>query len=97
MRHFDAGLMADQHPVRVQRALGLARGARGVDHQGRIIGDSDLRGECGRSARERLVEGERLVTRAVDRQHKVRQRVAAIGELGEALGIGNQRPGAGIP
>jgi len=43
------------------------------------------------------VEGERLVTRAVDREHKVRQRVAAVGELGETLGIGDQRLGAGIP
>jgi len=27
VRHLDAGLVADQHPVRVQRALGLAGGA----------------------------------------------------------------------
>ena len=38
MRQFGAGQMSEQHAMAVQRALGLAGGARGVDHHRRIVG-----------------------------------------------------------
>ena len=98
VRQLDAGHVAEQHAMAVQRALGIAGGARGVDHHRRIVGAGIDRRELRRRARQRFGEIESALTHAVDRQHagKLGHLGAHLVELGEPGCISQHRPGAGI-
>ena len=98
MRQLDAGQVADQHAMRVQRAFGLAGGAGGVDHHRRIVGGGIDGRELRRRPRQQFGKAAGAVAFAVDRQHavKIRHFAANAVELGEPLRVGQQRPGAGI-
>ena len=54
--HLDIGQMAEQHAMGVQRALRVARGARGVDDDGGIVGRGIDGSEVGRGGLERRPE-----------------------------------------
>ena len=98
MRHFDARQVAEQHAMRVQRALRRTGGAGGVDHHRRIVGERVFRRECVGRLLQQRVESERAVGLAVDR-HDQRQTGSAVAEpieLCQALRIGDQHLGAGI-
>ena len=90
--------MADQNAMRVQRALGLAGGAGGVDHHRRIVGGGIDRREFRRRPRQQIGKAAGAIAFAVDRQHasEFRRLAANPVELGEALRVGEQRLGAGI-
>ena len=90
--------MAGEHPVTVQRALGLARGAGGVDHHRRIVRP----GRCGlegtRPLRHQRVEAQGAGRRAV-RRHDQPQRaelVADLAQLGKPGRIGDHRRRAAV-
>jgi len=93
MRQLDPRQMAEQHAMRMQRALGLAGGAGGVDHQRRIVRRSLFRREVGRRARNEFVKAERAVAGTIDRQNEFQLRhFAADGrDLFGARGVGDQR------
>ena len=77
MRQLDAGQMAEQHAMRVQRALRLAGGAGGVDHHRRIVGgvSAGVKSDDARAsvvARSRARRRRRR--RATSTQRQLRQR-----------------------
>jgi len=85
----------------VQRALGLAGGARGVDHHRRVVGRRRDRRKIRRRARQRLVKALRAVASTIDGQNQPQvQRVALstpyLGELGEARRVGDDDLGSGV-
>ena len=92
MRQLDAGKMTEQNAMGVQRALGLAGGAGGVDHHRRIVGGGIDRREIRRGARQQIRKA------VVDRNDagELRHLSANAVELGEALRVGDERLGAGI-
>ena len=93
VRELDAGQMAEQYPVRVQRAFGRAGGARGVDDQRRIVGGRvdgcEARRCTGEERMEILAAGGGAV--AADEGGETRQAVLERQHLGHAFGIGDQR------
>ncbi len=83
------GRAADQRAVAVQHALGVSRGARGVDEVGRVV-DGGVRGRLARAhAGERLLEVEGLharVLRHLARAGEEREAQALARELGAHRG-----------
>ena len=74
----------------VQRALRLAGGAGGVDHQRRIVRRGVGRREIGGGARDRLGEAERAIGGPVGREHEqLRDLATDLVELGEPLRVGD--------
>ena len=96
VREFDAGEMAEQHAVRVQRALGRAGSAGGVDHQRGVIGAGTRRREIAGGARQRGVKVFRAARGAVEREHEIEAERRVAGELRQSLRVGDQRARAGI-
>ena len=98
VRHLDTRHVAEQHAMRVQRALGLAGGAGGEDHQRGIVRRGVGRRELVGRARDRLVQAERALARSVDREHqrKLRQRGARLGQLRQPLRVGDDGLHAGV-
>ena len=92
------GRCPEQHPMRVQRALGRPGGARGIDHQRGILGRGVDRREVGGRARQLAVKIFCAGCQPVDREHQFEpgHGVARLAELGEPLRVGDQRPRAGI-
>ena len=68
MRQLDAGQMAEQHAMGVQRALRRPGGAGGIDHHRRIVGVVATGREIGGRAREHCVKIRGTVRRSIDRQ-----------------------------
>ena len=98
VRHLDTRHVTEQDAMRVQRALGLAGGAGGEDHQRGIVRRHVGRRELIGRARDRLVQAERALARTVDREHQreLRQRRARFGELREPLRVGDDGFDAGV-
>ena len=98
VRQLDAGQVPDQDAMGVQRAFGLAGGARRVDHHRRIVGGRFDGGEIGRGPRQQIGKAPGAIAGAVDRQHarELRRLAADAGELGKTLRVGQQRLRAGI-
>ncbi len=96
----DRGDAADHHPVRVQRALGLAGGPRRIDQQRGVFGARIDGGEVvGRRSKQAVpVEEFRPVRARSDHDHglEVRQAVAHGQHLGKLAHIGDHRLGLGI-
>ena len=99
MHHLDAGQMAEQRAMRVQRALRVARGAGGVDDDGGIVGRCIDGGEFFRSifdrGPERFGAGMDRARRHVD-VLQIRQPVADLCEFLPAGLVGDHGLGAGI-
>ena len=93
MRHLHARQMAEHHPVAMQRTLGIAGGAGGVDHQRRVVSPAVDRREVIAFSFQQAREPFGLSIRAVGRDHQLelRQRLLDLAELGEPGGIGDQR------
>ncbi|PHJ59674.1 hypothetical protein VF03_34295 [Nostoc linckia z2] len=66
MRHLDARQVAEQDAMAVKGTLGLAGGAGGVDHHGRVVGRRVDGREGARGLLQRAVEALDAVGRAVD-------------------------------
>ena len=84
--------------MRMQRALGRAGGAGGVDHQRRIVRGGVARREVARRARQHVGKILGAIGSFIEREHEgeVRQLVADAGEARQPLRVGDQRLGAGI-
>ena len=98
MRKLDAGKMTDQHTMGVQGAFRRTGRARGIDHQRGVVGRGGDGRELVSRAREHRVKILGAVRRAIDRQHELEVGHGGAGarELFQSLGVGDQRPGAGI-
>ena len=99
VRNLDARQMPEQHALRVQRPLRLARGAGRVDDERRVVRAGAHRRELVRSALERLLVVERAVRApAIDHEHElqVREPVADGVHLGQIHAVGDQRPCTGV-
>ncbi len=77
--HLDIGQMAEHHAMRMQRALRVSRGARGVDDQGGIVGrgidGGKVRGRRLQRGPERFCAGMRGIADDID-MFQFRQPVA---------------------
>ncbi len=91
---------AQQHAMGMQRALGLAGRARGVDQQGRILGQGVDRGEAvGRRAQQAVpVEEGAAVGATADRDDglEMRQAIAHGQHLGQLAHVGDHGRGLGV-
>ncbi len=98
MRQFDAGHVAEQNAMRMQRALRRPGGAGGVDHHRRIVGGCILGREGIRSRLQKRGKAGRAIRLAVGRDHQfqIGRSLAETCELLHAHGIGDQDLRAGI-
>ena len=94
MAEADAGEVACQDPMGVQRSLGLTRGARRIDHQGGIFGQGLDRVEVVRLSRQEIVEAEHGSVASVDRDHGFKRGRAGPdrGDLGGSGRIRDHEP-----
>ncbi|MNI68281.1 hypothetical protein D3C73_1239650 [compost metagenome] len=99
MRHLHARQVAQQDAVRVQRALGLARGARRVDDHGRIVGGRVHRGVVVRLLGQgRVKRHGAFLAVAVDAIHdlQVRQAGAYLAQFSAPFRVRHQRHRAAV-
>ena len=91
---------AQHHAMGMQRALGLAGGARGVDQQRRILGRRVDGGEIVRGSGQQAVPVEKGAAVRAGADHddrlEVRQAIAHRQHLGELAHVGDQRRRLGI-
>ncbi len=90
--------MPEEHPVGVQRPLGGAGGAGGVDHQGRVVGPRVEGGKASWGLGHEFGGADRLARGTVDADHEVE--IGQVGpdrrELGETRRVGDEHPRARI-
>ena len=98
VRHLHARQMPEHDAVPVQRTLRRPGGAGGEDHQRGIVRRGGGGCELIRRARDRLVQAERAIARAVDGENnrQVRQLLADLGKLREPLRVGDGGPHARV-
>ena len=98
MRVLDSGQVAEQHPMRVQGTLGLARRARGVDEDGRLFRVSVHRLEAIRCALDGSVQidGPIRGTVGAEDQLQCRQPVAQPPDLRGTFGVGDDGAGFAV-
>ena len=95
----DAGHVAEQEPMGVERALGWAGRARRVDDDRRVVGQRVNGRERGRGGAELAGVVERPVDPATvdhDDRAQVGQALADLGHLGPVRRVGDERDGARI-
>lgn len=98
MRHLHARQMADQHPVRMQRALGRSRRAGRIDHHRRLVGIGVARVQLRYLAQHHGIEAEHIPVRSVGRddQRQARHVTPDRGQLGDPGRVGDEGPRARI-
>ena len=98
VRKLDAGKMTDQHAMGVQGAFRRTGRARGIDHQRGVVGPGGDRGEF--AAARASTAWKSSAPSAAPSTDSTSSRSGSGGagarELFQSLGVGDQRPGAGI-
>ena len=82
----------------VKRALGRSGGARGVDHQGRVIGSGRLRRKTVARLCHAVMQAMRTVTGSINGEDvlEIRQAIADLGDFAQGCLRCNQHPRTGI-
>ena len=93
--HFDPGQVAEQHPMRVHRALGRAFGAAGEDDEGAVVGAGGQRLELIPGRVDKIGPAQGVVRGAVDGNHRrERGQVIAV-DQSRSRRAGHEEPGLG--